>query len=72
MGWVAVPGLVRYIAMFQVLVFVLMRSRPDFGSMLTLELDKVLSGQVWRLFTFLFVPSAGSLFWFVLDRKSVV
>jgi membrane associated rhomboid family serine protease len=65
MGWVAVPGLVRYIAMFQVLVFVLMRSRPDFGSMLTLELDKVLSGQVWRLFTFLFVPSAGSLFWFV-------
>ena len=63
-GWIAFPGLVRYVALFQILVFAILRTKPEFAGYLNLDGGKVLSGEVWRLLTFLFVPSSGSVFWF--------
>ena len=65
MGWITVPGLVRYIALFQLLVFVILQTKPDFDEVLMLDPVKVMGGEVWRLVTCLFVPPARSVVWFL-------
>ena len=55
-----IPGLMRYIIGGTILVYILsMFSKIDGGllSLLVFQLDKVMQGQVWRLFTFLFIPA---------------
>lgn len=62
-GWIAIPGLVRIIMCFQVLVFVLMVIQSSQGDgqlalyrLLSLDIDMVMKGEVWRLVTFAFLP----------------
>jgi hypothetical protein len=63
LGWIAIPGLVRIIMCFQVLVFVLMviQSSQSDGQLalyrlLSLDIDMVMKGEVWRLVSFAFLP----------------
>ncbi len=37
------------------------------SGMLRLNRDAILSGQVWRILTFVFVPEGGSAFWFLIS-----
>ena len=53
-GWLAFPGLLRYYALMHALVYVLQIVRPDIGSLLEFDRARILSGEVWRVFTFLF------------------
>jgi membrane associated rhomboid family serine protease len=55
-GWIAVPGLIRIVVMFSVLVYVLMHLTPGFDQYLTLEMARIRQGEVWRLVTYIFVP----------------
>ena len=49
-GHLAIPGLIRIVVMFNVLVYLLMLSgRREFVEMLTLRPDRVMAGEVWRL-----------------------
>lgn len=57
-GFLAFPGLIRIIVAFQALVFILNALQPEFVQMLTFNRDAVLEGQVWRVFTFVFIPPA--------------
>ncbi len=57
LGWLAFPGLLRYYALFHVMVFLLQFVRPDIGVILEFDREKILSGEVWRLVTFLFSTS---------------
>ncbi len=57
LGWVSFPGLLRYYALFHVMVFLLQFIRPDIGYVLEFDRDKILSGELWRLVTFLFSTS---------------
>lgn len=41
------------------LVYALLYVKPELGSAFTLDADAVLHGEVWRLFTFLFLPWGG-------------
>lgn len=60
-GWIAVPGLLRYIAVLSALVFVLYKMDASYLRLLDLDPNAVLRGQVWRLITYIFVPQLGSL-----------
>jgi hypothetical protein len=57
MGWMSFPGLLRYYALFHVMVFLLQIVRPDIGQVLEFDRAKILSGELWRLVTFLFATS---------------
>ncbi len=55
-GYLAVPGLMRIVVAFNLFVYLLMATQPGFAAVLELRPDKILTGQVWRLFTYVFVP----------------
>jgi hypothetical protein len=56
-----VPGLMRYVAAFTALSYVLCKWKPEFRYFLWLDRDAVLAGEVWRLVTYLFVPVLGGI-----------
>ena len=56
-GHLAVPGLMRIIVAFNVLVFLLLHTEPDFVHVLELRPDRVMAGEAWRLISFVFIPS---------------
>ena len=77
LGRFAIPGLVQLIAGLQLLtLFLLYFSRSEaqgaFIESLLFDREKVFQGQVWRMFSFLFVPSTKNLFfalitaWFMM------
>jgi membrane associated rhomboid family serine protease len=59
----AIPGLIRYVALFNALVFILHLLAPGYLSMLELDPRLVLSGELWRLVTWIFIPETLSPFW---------
>lgn len=61
-GHLAIPGLLRYVAGFNAFCFVLAQVNPRFLDLLFLQRDLVLQGQVWRLVTYIFIPSIGGFF----------
>lgn len=63
LGFIAMPGLLRYVAAFNALVFILYKWDPHFIEVLDLDPGQVLHGQVWRLVTYIFIPQlAGGFF----------
>jgi len=66
-GHWAIPHLMRYIAAFTALCFILIQWSPDYVQTLVLDRDLVLKGEIWRLVSYLFIPRIGSIFpgWFV-------
>lgn len=72
-GWLSFPGFLRYYALMHALVYVLQVVRPDIGALLEFDRARILSGEVWRLVTFLFSSSGfagtgmiGILFFFFM------
>ena len=59
----AIPGLIRYVALFNALVFILHLLAPGYLSVLELDPRLVLQGEVWRLVTWIFIPETLSPFW---------
>lgn len=72
-GWMAFPGFLRYYAILHALVFLLQIVRPDIGLLLEFDRDLILTGELWRVVTFLFASSGftgigaiGMLFFFFM------
>jgi len=72
-GWLSFPGFLKYYAMMHALVYVLQVVRPDMGALLEFDRARILSGEVWRVITFLFASSGfagtgtlGILFFFFM------
>ncbi len=65
-GHLAIPGLLRIVAGFNALCYVLIKLNPHFREFLYLDWNLVMHGEVWRLLTYIFVPTIGGLFpeWF--------
>ena len=64
-GRFAIPGLIRIVAGFNALVFVLARLNPQFVQMLDLDRSAILHGEVWRLVTYIFIPTTNNPIWIV-------
>ena len=62
-SWIAIPGLIRYVVLFNALVFLLHLMAPGYESMLTLNREAILHGEVWRLVTWIFIPETMRPFW---------
>lgn len=58
-GRFAIPGLIRYVVMLNALVFILLMLDPKYVSLIDLNAGRILQGEVWRLFTWIFIPPAG-------------
>jgi hypothetical protein len=61
-GHLAIPHLLHGIAFFIACAFVLSKANPHFVETLTLDPDRVMAGEVWRLVTYLFIPPGPGLF----------
>ncbi len=56
-GKYAITGLLTYIASFVALTFVLYKLNPSFLELLELDPERVQEGEVWRLVSYIFVPT---------------
>ena len=63
-GFIAVPGLIRVVVALTVLVVGLVWLNPDFRFVLSLDPGRIRHGEVWRLFTYIFLPQTFS--WWVI------
>jgi membrane associated rhomboid family serine protease len=66
LGKYAVAHFTLFIVGGMAVVFVLSMLKPSFITMLQLDLAKVKEGEVWRLFTYLFLPESKSPFWILI------
>ena len=60
-GFIAIPGILRYFALLSALVFVLYKIDRNYLTLIDLVPAAVLRGEVWRLVTYIFVPGMASL-----------
>src|SRR5207248_9058792 len=60
-GFLAVPGLLRYVGFLTALVFVLEKVNPGYLRLLDLDSVAVMHGEVWRLVTYIFIPQMASM-----------
>jgi hypothetical protein len=56
LGHLAIPHLLRYVALLNGLVYVLCQIKPEFEAVLELKPALVMEGQVWRLLSHIFIP----------------
>ena len=59
-GFLAIHGLLRYVAACNGVVFLLYKWDPRYLTLIDLDPRAVLHGEVWRLVTYLFIPQMGS------------
>ena len=57
------PGLIRYVALLNALVFLLHFIAPGYETILTLNPEAILHGEIWRLITWIFIPETFQPFW---------
>ncbi len=67
-GKYAIKNLMYYIILLYALGFVILLVKPEiYGSFLSLNAQAILSGQIWRIFTYIIYPPTGSLIWILLQ-----
>jgi Rhomboid family len=64
-GHLAIPGLLRIIASFQLICFFLIYWKPGFEEVLWLTPAAWTEWEVWRFFTFCFIPQSLSIIWII-------
>jgi hypothetical protein len=55
-SWLAFPGLIKALAMLQGVFFLVLIFNPKAGEIIYPNMDKVMSGQIWRLFSWVLYP----------------
>lgn len=61
--WLGTPGLLKAVVLLNALTFLLVASEPAYAGALALVPEKILQGEVWRLVTYIFLPTTESFFW---------
>ncbi len=59
----AIPGLIRYVVMLNALVYLLILLKRPIVELIALDPALVMQGQVWRLVTWIFIPTTTSMLW---------
>src|SRR5207245_10219591 len=60
-GFLAVPGLLRYVGFLTALVFVLEKVNPGYLRLLDLDPVAVMHVEVWRMITYIFILQMASM-----------
>ena len=68
----ALDGLMRYISLLMILVYILNTTGYLPYSLLWLEGPAIIQGQIWRLFTFLIIPMSQNLFFLFFELMILV
>jgi hypothetical protein len=55
-GFLAIPRLIPTIALLNAFVYVLNLFQPEYVYYLTLEPTRILHGEIWRIFSYIFIP----------------
>lgn len=63
-GKFAIPGLIRYVVALNALVFLLYLLQWNVG-IFQFDRDAIAAGQIWRAFTWIFIPTTTSLLWII-------
>lgn len=63
LGFIAIPGLPKILVGFTALVYLLAFLSPEFVPALDLDPARIRHGEVWRLVTYIFIPSTPSPWW---------
>ena len=65
-GHLAIPGLIRAVAVFTILVYGIIKTNQHFAEVIDLDPARIEAGEVWRLVTYVFIPRWGGFFpdWF--------
>ena len=66
-GFLGIPGLIRIVIGFTALVWALMWLNPNFRFALGLDPARIRHGEIWRLFTYIFIPSTQSPWWILFS-----
>jgi len=66
-GKLAFPGILRWIAGFQLLGTILAIMSPGFLEAIIFDQTKIFNGEVWRAFTWLFFPSSANLVFAIIS-----
>ncbi|MFV1994326.1 MAG: hypothetical protein ACC661_02725, partial [Verrucomicrobiales bacterium] len=66
-GRFAISGLIRMVASFQLLVFIMFAINEHFRFAINLDPEKILKGEVWRLVTYVFIPRTSSGIWVLIQ-----
>jgi len=61
----AIHGLIRYVVALNALVFILVTANHDYAQVLELDRAAILHGQVWRLVSWVFLPTTLDFFWII-------
>ena len=61
----AIPGLIRYVVALNALVFILVTLEPNYAGVLELNRAGILRGEVWRLVSWIFLPTTLDYFWII-------
>lgn len=68
LGRFAIPNLTLYIVVLYVGGFILQMTNPGFYLLkLSLNMERIFAGEVWRLFTFVIFPPTTQILWFLLE-----
>lgn len=67
LGQFSTPHLTAAIVAGMGVMFMLLYVKPEFMQVVTLDVDRVLHGEVWRLVSYLFIPRTMSLFWLIFS-----
>lgn len=62
-GHLAIPNVIRFIALFQLLNWFLIYSSPGFADLLVFDRQAIMAGEVWRLFSYALLPGSLSIVW---------
>lgn len=67
-GRYGIPNLTMYVVICYVVGYLLMYINPGILSMLSLDVSKILHGQIWRLITWvIYPPGSQNILWFVVS-----
>jgi hypothetical protein len=68
----AVPGLLRILAVLQAVVYIMLLFRPVLFEYLTFDTERFLGGELWRIFTFIWLPTSQSIIWAIFSIYMLV
>ena len=65
LGFLAIHNLTLYLVVGQALAFIMIRIRPEAYSLMVFNFDRFISGEVWRIFSFMLIPRDFSLIFII-------